>query len=274
MESKIEYSTDIAIISLPRFNDWCVHLLCLSGKCNMTYNSRRLEFGKNCAVVIEYPSLVSDIVTSNDFEVEIILAPNSFLRSQLPANHYGVGGSIALFDNPVIPLSDIDSSILHKDLLRVSERLSETDNPFYAELMSSLILTMVYDLFAFHAKVAGKESASIHTTNLVSRLMPMLQSGRVKTFRSVTYYASQLNVTPKYLSDTVRRQTGQSVTQLINRHTVPLLVDYMKNTDLSLSQIAEEFNFSSLSYLSRYIKKLLGTTPKEYRASLQPKKTD
>ena len=57
----------------------------------------------------------------------------------------------------------------------------------------------------------------------------------------------------------------------IDRHTIPILKNYLDDERLSLSQIAEHMNFASLSYFSRYCAKHLGQSPSEYRRSLQPK---
>ena len=65
--------------------------------------------------------------------------------------------------------------------------------------------------------------------------------------------------------------TGHSVTSYIDRHTVPILKEYLNDERLSLTQIAELMNFASLSYFSRYCTKHLGQSPSEYRQSLQPK---
>ena len=48
--------------------------------------------------------------------------------------------------------------------------------------------------------------------------------------------------------------------------TVPL-----NDERLSLTQIADLMNFTSLSYFSRYCTKHLGQSPSDYRMSLQPK---
>lgn len=87
----------------------------------------------------------------------------------------------------------------------------------------------------------------------------------------VRYYAGRLNVSPKYLYSTVKRVTGHSVSSYIDRYTVPIVKDYLADERLSLSQIAERMNFTSLSYFSRYCSKHLGQSPSEYRLSLQPK---
>ena len=109
------------------------------------------------------------------------------------------------------------------------------------------------------------------TAYIVKQLMAMLSTGISRTERDVSYYAERLNVSPKYLSATVKRVTGHSVTSYIDRHAVPILKDYLGDERLSLTQIAELMNFASLSYFSRYCTKHLGQSPSEYRQSLQPK---
>ena len=66
--------------------------------------------------------------------------------------------------------------------------------------------------------------------------------------------------------------TGLSVTTYINRHTVPILKKYLDDERLSLTQISEMMDFTSLSYFSRYCTKHLGKSPSACRRSLQPRK--
>lgn len=101
--------------------------------------------------------------------------------------------------------------------------------------------------------------------------MDLLSTGISQTEREVSYYAERLNVSPKYLSETVRRMTGHSVTSYIDRHSIPILKEYLSDDRLSLTQIADRMNFSTLSYFSRYCTKHLGQSPSEYRLSRQPK---
>ena len=99
--------------------------------------------------------------------------------------------------------------------------------------------------------------------------MTLLSTGISRTERDVSYYAERLNVSPKYLSVTIKRVTGHSVTSYIDHHTVPILK--LNDERLSRTQIADQMNFTSLSYFSRYCTKHLGQSPNDYRLSLQPK---
>ena len=142
---------------------------------------------------------------------------------------------------------------------------------FYRELMGSLCLTMMYDIFEPHAQRDASDSHTDRTAYIVKQLMDLLSTGISCTEREVSYYADRLNVSPKYLSATIKRVTGHSVSSYIDRHTVPILKNYLDDERLSLTQIAEQMNFASLSYFSRYCTKHLGQSPSEYRRSLQPK---
>ena len=115
------------------------------------------------------------------------------------------------------------------------------------------------------------DTHSDRTAIIVRQLTDMLATGISRTEREVSYYAERLHVSPKYLSTTVKRVTGHSVSSFIDRHTVPILKKYLDDERLSLTQIADSMNFTSLSYFSRYCTKHLGQSPSEYRRSLQPK---
>ena len=130
---------------------------------------------------------------------------------------------------------------------------------------------MMYDLFEFHAARDNTVRSTDRASYVVRRLMDLLSTGVCERRRSVGYFAAQLNVTPKYLSDTVRRQTGLSVTHFIDVHTVPIIKRYLDDASLSVTMIAERMDFSlALLLRARYVRRLLGLSPAEYRSACMP----
>lgn len=268
----ITYSTDISVVESNLNRGDCLHLLCTKGQGEVTYGERSFGFGAHSMIVISKPGAMTMLTHSDDMEAVALIAPLQFLYNQLPPNHFGIGGCIDLWDNPVIPLTEDDEEKILGDFARLGERIGETSHVFYKELIGSMALTMVYDIFQAHARRDHGDSISERNADLVSRLVNMLSTGMVKEYRDVGYYAEQLHVSPKYLGNIVKKQTGRSVMHLIDQHTVPLLREYLNNPKLSLTQIADMFHFNTTSYFTRYVQKHLGKTPSEYRASLQPKK--
>lgn len=270
-ELKIVYSTLFQLIGSVKLRGWCVHMVCLQGEGFFTYDGRPFHVQEHDAVVINAPQQVHVVGQSEDLKVEVLAAPHDFLSNQLPANNYGIGGGISLYDNPVIPLSEEDAETLVRDIHHIRDRIADTGHLFYRELIGGLALPLIYDLFYFHAKNRTPIFATDRSMYVVKELMALLESGRSKKYREVAYYAEQLNVTVKYLSNTVKWQTGKSVTYYIDRYTIPMIKEYLNNPDLSIVQIAEEMNFTMLSYFSRYVTKHLGMSPKAYRESLMPR---
>ena len=271
MKVDFMYSTNFLAMNAPELSHTCMHLLCTAGEGSFVFNERCYHIVKNDLVVIPMPNRVSNLAAHADMQVEWFAADYKFLQNLLPSNNYSIGGSISLHQDPVIKLTDEQARHLLSDFHRIRERMGDQHLQFYRELMGSLCLTMIYDIFQAHAQRDTTDTHSDRTAYIVKQLMALLATGISRTERDVRYYAERLNVSPKYLSATVKRVTGHSVTSYIDRHTVPILKEYLNDERLSLTQIAELMNFASLSYFSRYCTKHLGQSPSEYRQSLQPK---
>ena len=271
MKIDFQYSTDFYGMNARELGHTCMHLLCLSGEGSFVFNEHCYHITKNDLVVIPRPSRARNLAAHVDLKVEWFAADYKFLQNLLPSNNYSIGGSISLNQNPVIKLTDDQSRHLLEDFHRLRDRMGDNHLQFYQGLMGSLCLTMMYDIFEAHAQREATDSHTDRTAYIVKQLMALLATGISRTERNVGYYAGRLNVSPKYLSSTIKRVTGHSVTSYIDRHTIPILKDYLDDERLSLTQIAELMNFTSLSYFSRYCMKHLGMSPSDYRQSLQPK---
>ena len=270
MKVDFRYSTDFYGMNAHELSHTCMHLLCIGGEGSFVFNEHCYHIAKNDLVVIPMPHRVSNLAAHADFQVEWFAADYKFLQNLLPSNNYSIGGSISLNQNPVIRLTDEQAVHLLEDFHRLHDRMNDSHLQFYHELMGSLCLTMMYDIFEAHAQQEATDSHTDRTAYIVKQLMTLLSTGICRTERDVGYYAQRLNVSPKYLSSTIKRVTGHNVTTYIDRHTIPILKDYLNDERLSLTQIADLMNFTSLSYFSRYCTKHLGQSPSEYRQSLQP----
>ena len=272
MKTDFQYSTDFYGMNASELNHTCMHLICLAGEGSFVFHEHCYHIAKNDLVVIPMPNRVKNLAAHADMQVEWFAADYKFLQNLLPSNNYSIGGSISLNQDPVIKLNEEQAQRLLDDFHRLRDRMEDRHLQFYHQLMGSLCLTMMYDIFEAHAEREATDTHTDRTAFIVKQLMALLATGISRTERDVSYYAERLNVSPKYLSATIKRVTGHSVTSYIDRHTIPILKDYLDDERLSLTQIADLMNFTSLSYFSRYCTKHLGLSPSEYRHSLQPKR--
>ena len=264
------YSTDFLAMNAPELAPTCMHLLCTAGEGSFVFNEKCYHIVKNDLVVMPNPTRAKNLAAAPGMRVEWFAADYKFLQSLLPSNNYSIGGSLSLNQNPVIKLDEGQAAIMLADFHRLRDRMGDRHLLFYRELMGSLCLTMMYDIFEPHAQRDATATHSDRTAYIVRQLTDLLATGVSRTEREVRHYAERLHVSPKYLSATIKRVTGYSVSSFINRATVPILKKYLDDERLSLTQIADRMNFASLSYFSRYCTKHLGQSPSEYRKSLQP----
>lgn len=169
-------------------------------------------------------------------------------------------------ESELLRLSNVETNRLYDDLLRISQRRSEPQSPYQEEVIAALSRVLVYDVLAL---CAAQHTATDRSARTVKRFYDLLESGIARREREVRYYASRIGVTPKFLTDTIRRVTGKSATAIINSYALVPLKELLEQPELPMTQIAEEMNFHSLSYFSRYASKLLGMTPTRYRESVQ-----
>ncbi|MDE6050174.1 MAG: AraC family transcriptional regulator [Paramuribaculum sp.] len=261
----IVYGEEFELINSPAFYDCVIHLVCTAGSGSFTYQDRRFEISENEIAVISRPRMVSQIEAGGGFRCEYIAAPDKFLHSLLPANNYAIQGCVSLFDNPIIKVSEAGAARFRRDLDNIRCRIDNADHRFYQEMMGSLLLTMVYDLFDFHSMTNESVLTTDRVGYITSQFFALIEAGRPKRHREVSHYAGELNVTVKYLSDTIKRVTGRSVTTHINNAATSMIVEFLKDNRLSITQIADEMNFTSISYFSRYCTKHLGMSPAQFR---------
>lgn len=91
-----------------------------------------------------------------------------------------------------------------------------------------------------------------------------LMNNRVPT---VQYLASQMNMSPNYLTDMLRALTGQNTQQHIQNKIIEQAKTLLSTTDLSVSEIAYSLGFDYPQTFHRLFKNLTKKSPLEFRKS-------
>ncbi len=81
--------------------------------------------------------------------------------------------------------------------------------------------------------------------------------------------AGRYSVNKNYLSTRFHKEVGMTVTDYINLTRVRRSLKLLSGTTLSMPEIAERCGFSDANYFTRTFRKIHGSTPTEYRKSLQ-----
>ncbi|MEM9255332.1 MAG: helix-turn-helix transcriptional regulator [Pseudomonadota bacterium] len=82
---------------------------------------------------------------------------------------------------------------------------------------------------------------------------------------TVKYCASQLSISPAYLSDLLKKETGQNAQQHIQMQLMERAKTMLLSSDDQISQIAYSLGFEYPQHFSKLFKAKVGMSPAEYR---------
>lgn len=259
-------------------------LICRKGKARLNVNYKDWELYEG-AVITLFPNDVVELKvdgdckspetengdckspqTANNFQAEILKYNPSLLREASLQLEQTVYSSLrkdrCRQDTPVV--TNIINGMF--SLLKVYFDQSE------CTCISQLVLCQLKAFFiGFHEYLQRNpqyrpdEIKSYRVRELFNRFMMLLEKD-YKISRDVNYYAAQMNISSKYLTNIVSQVTGHTPKTIIDQYVILQLKMHLKRTTQSIKEMAWEFHFADVSFFCRYFKKHTGLTPQQIRS--------
>lgn len=244
---------------------YLLHALCLDGYMEFDFHDNRFILEKGDLLIVRKPNLIENIIFSENFKVKSIYIETGFVEYCAPQSNYGMKGQLALFLNPVMKLTECQFGLCQKDFADVEYRLNNRCFVFYDEGVRCAVQIMILDFFNFHARLNGENSISLQNADVMNKFLDLLEAGTYRKIREVSYYASELCVASKYLSEICKKASGHSANFWINRYTILDISRLLRQKEMTFVEISDLFNFSSPAYFSRYVQRYLGISPSDCR---------
>ncbi len=259
-------------------------LICRKGKARLNVNYKDWELYEG-AVITLFPNDVVELKvegdcksletengdckspqTANSFQVEMLKYNPSLLREASLQLEQTVYSSLredrCRQDTPVV--TNIINGMFA--LLKVYFDQSE------CTCISQLVLCQLKAFFiGFHEYLQRNpqyhpdEVKSYRVRELFNRFMMLLERD-FKISRDVNYYARQMNISSKYLTNIVSQVTGHTPKTIIDQYVILQLKMQLKRSTQSVKEMAWEFHFADVSFFCRYFKKHTGLTPQQIRS--------
>lgn len=252
------------------YADYCLHILCLSGAARFAVGDTLFNVIGGDAIIKSSGKPITGFHCSEDFRIKALLISWRFLNANTPQSSYNIIGALSTTQNPVMPMQQADLERCLLNFEEIRRRLEQPYHNFFADVMRRAVETMILDFYDIHARMTHQNIEGVsQASRILQRFVTLLQEGLYKKERSVEYYASRLFITPKYLSEACVAVSGHNASYWIEYHFSQELARQLNDRSKPLVEIAHELNFSSPSYLSRYIKRVFDCSPSEYRKRLK-----
>jgi AraC-like DNA-binding protein len=242
--------------------DCALILHVLEGTARVQCNFETIEERPGSVVLFNQGDIIKIERRSRDFKVEIV-AVSGFL--QLAALNQ---------------LEDVNINTLKRLLILDSPELSAAASGMVTMLRSALTVSAPRQLYfiavsqlrafysLFHVVLNNTQPTDGSFKNRGDELFYRfrgLLSRHYRHARNVAFYADKLGITPRYLGDIVQSRYGTSPKRAIDTFVVMQLRLELLQSDISLTELAFKYDFSSLSFFSDYFTRNAGCTPQQYR---------
>lgn len=180
---------------------------------------------------------------------------------------------LVLNENPILRFSEEEIQLLSRYGQLIDYRLRMKGRPYSKAVVAALIRAVLLELYINISAQQSEQSDQSdpyyrRKDSLFQTFMKKLTSMEVKP-RSVTWYAEQLCVTPKYLTAVCKTSCGRTAFDLINEAVLTDVRYQLKYSQKSIKEIADYLAFPNISFFGKFVHHHVGCSPKEYRRRLQ-----
>lgn len=248
-------------------SDYHVHIIVRRGE--MTFSDRRKTY-KACAdnfVIWQMSNTIEDVNYTADFEADFLLVSADFLSMYNPEMVWAAKGYIFIRMNPVFCLSAKALNLLDGDFEIFRSRLADTSALFATDVIGRMLQIFLFDIWNIYSSSIQNMQIDDNAARMFLRFLTLAQQ-HCMTNRDVAFYASELCITPKYLSQICCSVSNQPASAWIGYYAAYEILRLLSDRKLTLSDVADRMNFCSNSHLTRYCKRVIGQTPTDFRNRL------
>lgn len=166
-------------------------------------------------------------------------------------------------------LSDKEKNVLFECIQKIQIELQENIDVY----SQYIIVSTIELLLNYCSRFYGRQMITRSQTNktIIAQIEIILaayfSSAKIKDIGlpSVKFLADNVHLSPSYLSDLLRKETGKNAQEHIHFYLIDEAKNLLLNSEKNVSEIAYDLGFEYPQYFNKLFKKKTGKTPMEYR---------
>lgn len=245
-------------------------------KAKMKYGQNQYDFDKGVLSFTAPKQIqnldLSDIDSDNNGAGNgfALLFHPDFLGKHSVASTIKNYGFFSYSSNEALHLSEKEEQNILEIFLKIEQEYQHIDKHTQEIIVAQIDLLLSYCNRFYERQFITRKPANndilIKMENLLDDYFNNEESLK-EGIPTVDYFASQLNLSPHYLSDMLRTLTGQSTQQHIQNKLIEKAKEFLSTTELSVAEIAYHLGFEYPQSFNKLFKKKTEMSPLEFRKS-------
>jgi len=246
-----------------------VMVILVKGHLHVDLNTDKIDVEGPAAVSLKHGSLVNiQAGDNNQIDAHILIYSPSFLHDlNISFSSISVDALVGR-ESPVMELREREIHLLLRYISLINSVMSDRFNTqLNRHIISSMTSALFYQIMLFLYRRIDTNNDSRNGPRRNSYVQDFLKLVHLyyTTERSVAFYASQLFISPKYLSLLVKESTGRSAARWIDHFVIMEAKNLLRYSGKNVQQVAYALNFSNQSSFGKYFKHLTGMSPTEFQ---------
>lgn len=142
----------------------------------------------------------------------------------------------------------------------------------YQEKDKHILRAILYQILKYLDRIFARQNGSCcpkPQNRYLNRFFELVNAD-CRESHAVAHYADMLCLTPNYLNELVKKETGLTAKQVINNRLLAEAKTLLHYSQASVNEIAGMLNFDNPSYFVRFFRKQCGVTPSAFRKKEKP----
>jgi len=171
--------------------------------------------------------------------------------------------------NEALHLSPREEKQMESIVENIKIEYQNNQDEFSKDIIVSQLSTLLKYANRFYERqfINRKELSNDLLEQFNRQLDDYFDSGQLQErgIPSIEQITAKLSVSQRYLSDTLKKETGKTSTEHLQLYLIDEAKNILLNPNKTISEVAYELGFEYPSYFSRLFKKKEGVSPSEYR---------
>ena len=232
------------------------------GKITANINHQLYEISAPCFSSILINQMISVTESSDDVLQYVLSFSPQFadeLNLRMPLDSH-----INAYMRPVFPMTEQQMQVAMHYLTLLREVIQSPEISNAHDVVVDLVRSLAYYIHGFYNRSFSSLYTLSRAEELTGRFLSEVEQ-HCREHHNISWYASEMNISPKYLANVVKQVTGRTAGDCITQNLVKQAKSLLLATSLSVQEIADCLGFQNQSHFGTFLRRTTGLNPKVFR---------